>query len=156
MADVIPLRWQAHEYDHYERSTDWYWAVAIITLSIIALSIIWNDYLFALVIAIGVFALVLYTKRPSKLITYELSKKGIRIEKTLYPYPTLESFWVEDYNQTPRPKLILKSIKVMMPHIVIPIEGIHPDEVHSFLSARLPEEEHVESLSVKVMEYLGF
>ena len=151
-----PLRWQAHEYDHFERSTDWYWAVSIITFSIIVLSIIFNDYLFAVVTLIGVFTLVLYTYRKPRLISYEINKKGIVIEKTLYPYVTIESFWVADHHEFVEPKLILKSAKVVMPYIVIPIKDVDPDEVHGILQTVLAEEEHFEPLAHKIMEYLGF
>jgi len=154
--DFVPLKWQAHEYDHFERTTDWYWAVAIITLALIALSVLLGDYLFAIVIVIGVFTLVLYTYRAPKLVSYEITKKGVRVEKHLYPYVNIESFWVEDHQVHPRPKLILKSSKVVMPFIIIPIEGIHPDEIHSVLQNFIPEEEHHEPLAQKIMEYLGF
>lgn len=151
-----PIKWQAHEYDHFERSTDWYWAVAIISLSIIALSIIFNDYLFAIVTIIAVFTLVMYTYRPPRLVSYELTKKGLVIEKTLYPYVTLKSFWVADHHEFAEPKLIIKSAKVIMPYIVIPIKDVDPDDVHSFLQTVIAEEEHHEPLAHKIMEYLGF
>ena len=151
-----PLRWQAHEYDHYERTADWYWAVSIITFSIVILSILFDDYLFAVVTLIGVFTLVLFTYRPPRLISYEIAKKGIIIEKTLYPYVNLESFWVADHHEFDEPKLIIKSTKVVMPYIIIPLVGIDPEEVHEVLQTVIAEEEHHEPLAHKLMEYLGF
>ncbi len=151
-----PLRWKAHEYDHYERTTDWYWAVAIITFSIIILSILFSDYLFAIVTLIGVFTLVLFTYRPPKLISYELNRKGVLIEKTLYPYVGLESFWIADHHEFVEPKLIIKSTKVVMPYIIIPLIDVDPEDVHDILRTVIAEEEHHEPLAHKLMEYLGF
>jgi hypothetical protein len=151
-----PIKWQAHEYFHYERTTDWYWAVAIITLSIIALSILFDDYLFSIVILIGVFSLLMYANRKPRLVSYELNRKGLRVDSTLYPYASIESFWVEDHHEHPEPRVIFKSAKVIMPYIVVPIEGVHPDDIHTYLLNFLPEEEHHEPLAQKIMEHLGF
>jgi hypothetical protein len=154
--DFTPLKWQAHEYDHFERTSDWYWAVGIITLSIITLAILFNDFLFAVVIIIGVFCLMLYVHRKPKVVEYEINKKGIRSNKTLYIYGSIESFWVDSHIEHHAPKLILKSAKVIMPYIVIPIEGISPELIHTYLIEFLPEEEHHEPIPHRVMEYLGF
>jgi len=151
-----PIKWQAHEYFHYERSMDWYWAVAIISLSIITLAFLFDDYLFALVVIVGVFTLVMYANRKPRLITFEVNRKGVRVDKMLYPYASIESFWVEDHHEHPEPRLILKSNKVVMPFIIIPIAEIHPDEVHQYLLNFIPEEEHHEPLAQRIMESLGF
>ena len=156
--DFTPLKWEAHEYDHFERSTDWYWAVSIVTLSVLALSFLFDDILFGLLVLIGVFTLMLYVHRKPTLIQYEINKKGVRVEKTLYIYNTIESFWVDSHVEHHAPKLILKSSKMIMPYIVIPVDTsvVHPDDIHSYLIEFLPEEEHHEPLSHKLMEFLGF
>jgi len=151
-----PIKWRAHEYFHYERTTDWYWAVAIISLSIITLAILFGDYLFSLVVILAVFTLVMYVNRKPKLVNFEVNRKGIRVEKVLYPYASIESFWVEDHVHHAEPRLIVKSSKVVMPFLIIPIEEVHPDEIHAYLLNFIPEEEHHEPLAQRIMEVLGF
>ena len=100
--------------------------------------------------------LTLFTYRPPKLITYELNRKGVVIEKTLYPYVGLESFWIADHHEFVEPKLIIKSTKVVMPYIIIPLIDVDPEDVHDILRTVIAEEEHHEPLAHKLMEYLGF
>lgn len=155
--DFTPLKWQAHEYDHYDRTTDWYWAVAIVTISIAALSVIFGNILLAILILVSVFTLMLYAHRKPLLVTYEINKKGIRIEKTVYIYSNIESFWVDSHGEHHAPKLILRSSKMLMPIIVIPLSHeVHPDDIHTYLIEFLPEEEHHEPLSHTLINYLGF
>ncbi len=156
--DFTPLKWWAHEYDHYERSSDWYWGVAIFTLTIVALSIIFNNFLFGVLVLVSVFTLMLYAHRKPQLVEYEINKKGIRVHDTIYIYSNIESFWVDSHVEHDAPKLILRSSKMIMPIIVIPIqtEHVHPDDIHSYLIEFLPEEEHHEPLSHKLIEFVGF
>jgi hypothetical protein len=101
------------------------------------------------------WALALFASRKPDLVTFTLSQRGVRVDDDLYPFQSLESFGIDETpNKTP--KLILKSNKIFSPGLVIPLEGIHPDEVHDFLLDFLPEGDHAESLSHHLMEYLGF
>ena len=85
---------------------------------------------------------------------FEINEKGITVEKVQYPYTSLESFWVEE--NVGLPKVLVKSKKVMMPYIILPIEGVEPSHIREYLAQYLPEEEHHEPLLQYVMEYLGF
>lgn len=156
---LAPLHWQTLEYEHRDRSADWFWAVGIITVSIAVTSIIFNNLLFALVVLLGGFALSLYAARPPKEIDVVLDEVGIRIEKLFYPYRTLESFWVEETEH--RARVLIKSQRLIMPYIILPIthdsdEAVEPEEVRDFLRRYLPEVFHSESTFHHLMEYLGF
>ena len=157
MDHPTPIRWQALEYHHESKSVDWFWAVGIIAVCVIILSVLYDNYLFAILILIATFSVFMYAVRQPELVQFELNRRGIIIHRKIYPYASLQSFWVEEFNNVhPHPKLLIKSQKVMVPLIVIPIAGVHPDEVRDFLQHYLPEEEIYEPLSQKVMEYLGF
>ena len=155
MDRVPPINWQAYEYHHEPKSVDWFWAVAIIALCVTILSILYSDILFAIVVLIGTATLCIYAVRPPELVRFELNEKGVVIEDKMYPYATLESFWVEEAAY-PHPKLLIKSKKFIMPLIVIPIDEVHPEDVRQYLLPYLPEVEHFEPVSQKIMEYLGF
>ena len=150
------LHWQAFEYFHREKTPDWYWAVGIITVAIAITSILLNDVLFAVLILLGAFSLSLFASREPLLVDFEINNKGVVIKDLLYPYGSLESFWVNDLPTEHTAKLLLKSKKVLVPHIVIPLENVSPEEVREFLVTNLKEEEQHEPPSQKLMEHLGF
>ena len=152
--DKTPLRWQAFEYVHREKSSDWFWAVGIISVSIAATAIIFNNLLFAILIIVGAFALCLFAARKPLRMNFEINDRGILVERVQYPYSSLESFWVEE--NLGHPKILVKSSKMMMPYIILPIEEIEPATIREYLSEKLPEVEHREPLLQQIMEYLGF
>ena len=152
-----PFIWEAHEYLFQEKTSDWYWAVGIVTISAAVLSIIFGNILFGLIILIGGFTLSVFAARKPGIVRYEIGKTGILIDKRFFPFGTLESFWVEDNRHVDmQSKLLIKSQRVIVPLIVIPLEGISPEDLRDFLLDHLLEEHHTEPLGQKIMEGLGF
>lgn len=152
-----PYIWETHEFLYQEKTSDWYWAVGIIAISAAVITIIFGNILFALFILIAAFSLALFAAKRPEVIRFEINNTGVLINKTLYPYTTLHSFWVEDNNHYEiQSKVIFKSKRLAMPLLVLPLEEIHPEEIRDFLFDHLPEEEHTEAFSQKVLEYLGF
>lgn len=152
--EQAPLKWKAREYIHSEKTTDWFWSVGLIALVLIIIAILMENILFALVIIIATIALTLLAVRKPEVIEIEVTQRGIRVDSVLYPYASLDSFWVED--RFFEDKLILKSNKPLTPLIILPVENIDPHILQDFLLNYLPEEEHEEPFSQKFMEWLGF
>jgi len=149
------ISWESLEYDFFEKSSDWFWALGIVSISIAITSIIFNNLLFAILILIGAFALAIYAVRKPDLVKYEVNQRGIMINETLYPYSSLDSFWVE--HNVERPKLLVSSKKILMPHIVIPLNPeLDTDDLRDYLLDYVDEEEQREPLASRIMEYLGF
>ncbi len=154
---VKSITWETYEHEHREKSKDWYWSLGILIVTASVLSIIFGNYLFGiLLIVIGVSLAVVGSKHP-KLTIFELNKMGIRIGNKLFPYATLEAFWVQDNEEHDRPsQLLIKSRKTMVPLLIIPIDGIETHEIRDFLLYNLLEKEMEESLSQIILENLGF
>jgi hypothetical protein len=151
--EKLSLTWQAPEYNHYQRSTDWFWAVGIITICIAILAFVYNNALFGILILLSAAILVFYAIREPSFVDYEINQRGITVGKDLHPYLTIEAFWVETRHG--EPKIILKSKKNLMPYI-IPVHEESADDVATVLREFLEEKELQEPSSHKVMEYLGF
>ncbi len=158
--DDYIISWTAAEYEHREHGADWYWALGIISLSLALAFIIIGNMLLSIILLLGVGTLLFHTKTPPQNKDYECSKRGIRAGKTLYPWETLESFWIlegsEDVKYSHGPKILLTSKKPLMPHIVIPLSELIVNEVHRALSRTLPEEPQVEPLPERLMRKIGF
>ncbi|MEQ1500278.1 MAG: hypothetical protein ABL917_02825 [Parcubacteria group bacterium] len=148
------ISWQTHEYHHTEKTSDWYWIVGIVTVSIAIIAIILNNIIFALLIIVSSITLSLFASKKPEIIDVNIDNSGITINKTRYPYSHLDSFWVELTHF--RPRIILKSKKLLMPYIVIFIEEVEPEEIRSVLSSKLEEVEHHEPFLEKLLIYLGF
>ncbi len=146
------LEWEAYDKVSKENSPDWYWAVGIIALSIMITAIVLNNILFAVFVVISTAALFLRTLQKPRIISYELTNRGLWVNRNFQPFTLFESFFVEELE----PKLLLKAKGLITPLSIIPIESIDPQTVREFLQDYLPEEEMHEPLSKRIMEYLGF
>ncbi len=154
------ISWQAPEHEHRKHSADWYWAVGIITISLaVAFFIIGNIFL-SIIIILGVGTLLVHAKTTPKNLECEISRKGIRVDTKLYPWESLESFWILEESQSGKmhsgAKILLISKKPLMPHIVIPLDTDLIGEVHQALTQVLHEEPQIEPLPDRIMRRLGF
>lgn len=147
--------WQTPEYEYKQRAQDWYWTVGILAAALVVVFIIMGNALFGLVVAIATFALTLFSARKPLVVQVDVDDKGVRIAKTLYPYASLDSFGIdgEDRNM---PKLHLKSKKVVMPLVSVPIALDDIDSLRDYLRGKLTEETFEPSLIQTIFERLGF
>ena len=74
--------------------------------------------------------------------------------ESLYPFLTLESFWIDAHQE--KPKLLIKSHKTFMPFLAIYIEEVDPEEIRDILLNYIAETEHQEPISQKLLELIGF
>lgn len=154
------ITWIAQEYEHREHSADWYWAVGIISVALAIAFVIIGNTLLSLILLLGVGTLFHYSKNPPREVEYELSKKGVRAGKTLYPWTSLSSFWIleglPDAKHHRDPKILFTPTKPFLPHIIIPINEDVMEEAHHSLSNMLPEEEQFEPFHERIIRVIGF
>ncbi len=151
------IAWQMHEFHHTPKSADWYWALGIISLAAAIAAVFLGNILFAIIILLGAFTLGMHGNVPPKVHVYQLSRRGVAVEKNLYPFETLESFWIEEFDHKAH-QILVKSKKFFMPYVVMPLSpDMDLDEIrHFFLDHGLPEIEHHEPLMQQIFERLGF
>jgi hypothetical protein len=152
--DTFKIEWDGHEYEHKERSDDWYWAVGVIAVSCAVVAIIFSDIIFGILILLSAFSLSLFINRPPETVHIILDEKGITRGKVRYPFSTLHSFWIDE--EHPHQKIFLRSQKLLMPLITIPLGSGDADRIQKTLLKFIPEEFHTMPIAEKVLEYLGF
>ncbi len=152
---MTQLSWQAPEYIHSPRTSDWYWTVGIITGALAVTSIIFGNYLLALLLIISVFALTLFSFREPLILSIEITDKGLRINKELHSYTTFSSFGIDEGIHG-NPRLFLTSKKMLSPETILPLpeEGI--DDIREALKNHLTETEVKENPARLILERLGF
>lgn len=148
------IAWDALEHIHVEKNNDWYWAVGIIAITAAALAFIFNNFIFGIFIIVGTFSLLLHSSQKPRIIHCEINDRGIVINNILYPFLSLESFWIDAHLRPA--KIIIKSHKTFMPFITVYIDEVDPEKVRDILLNYIAETEHQEPLSQKILESLGF
>jgi hypothetical protein len=155
MAEETVLRWSAYEHEHFERSSDWYWALGIVAVSIAITSVLLSDLLFGILILVAAATIALLSREAPDIATIELSERGVRINGTLHRYREILAFWVEDEHPDRRPLLLVDTTKWLSPNLIIPIEHVDPRLVRAFLMEHTEERHMKEPIGHKILEFFG-
>ena len=150
------IRWQAYEHEHFERGKDWFLALGIAAVCIAAISVLFDNILFAVLILLAASTLALLAKTPQTITEFELSDRGIKVNGTMHRFEEIISFWVEDHDADP-PILLIDTIKWLSPNLVIPLPPEHVDSksVREFLVERTEEVPMKETYAHKILEFFG-
>lgn len=148
------IEWNAPEHHHVEKTSDWYWAVGVIACTIAALAFIFGNVIFGIFIIVATTTLLIHASRRPQIVHCEINDRGVVVDNTLYPFLNLESFWIDAHN--PRPKILLKSQKFLMPYISVHIDEVNPEDVRAVLLNYIAETEHLEPITQKLLERCGF
>jgi hypothetical protein len=105
-------------------------------------------------VIVAVLALILHASSHPRTVTCEINDRGVMVDKTLYPFVSLDSFWIP-HDEYPH-KVILKSRKTFMPFVILYIEEVDPEDIRQVLMNYIAETEHQEPLLKHLLERLGF
>src|SRR3989344_4758304 len=144
-AGKILFSWSAYEYEYYEKSTDWYWWVGFFALVLLGFALWQRSFLFALVILLGWFTVVLWPAPPPQMISFSIAERGILVRERLYMWHDLRSFWIF-YNPPIRKELVIAPKKTFLPTLKINLGDTDPTVIHDTLLTFLPEIEEEDSL----------
>lgn len=149
------VSWEAPEHYHIEKTADWYWILGILATAGFVACVIFENVLFGLVILLGSCVMMLYAYRGPKVIPFEISARGIRVDSDFFPYSTLESFFLDEEHPM-GPQVIVKQKQLLSQYLIFPIPESYVQEIDALLSTRLPEEHLQEPISHQVLEFFGF
>jgi len=134
------FEWKALEFEKTEKTKSWFIIPGIIT------------------IIIGIFALFIfyiYANKDPLTIKFRINEKGIKIGKKFFDFDELKSFWVF-YSPPEEKELSIRSKKMFIPYIKIPLGNQNPNEIRKYLLKFLPEKRHKESVVDIWMKRIGF
>jgi hypothetical protein len=137
---VEPVRWQATEYIHREKSPVWFifFAIVCVVFIIIAIFMI-QSITFAILIPVMAAALIVYARRPPRILDYTLSKQGLHVNDVLYAFAEFKGFAVvhgdDEYS------VLLIPVKRFKPGISVYFPEEAGEAIVDMLAARLPMQE---------------
>ena len=173
--NTILTAWEISEYEEQSRTNDWYWIIGFVAVVSIVLAIVLHDYLFALIVILGVILIFTYSNRKPQAVEVQVSTSGIKVGHVFHPYEDIQAFWItEEVKQlsaaptalsnpneasgeiiTHHVLLATKSWYHPFMKILLPID-MNPFEMREFLLQYVEEAEITEPLGHKIAERLGF
>ena len=151
------LEWEGREYDHNPKDSDWYWALGIIAVATAVASVLFHNYLLALLIVVAAASFALHAAKQPPLHRFRLVEDGIMIGDELHPFARMISFSVlEDVEGEFAPMISIKTESWLSPHLIIPLEGVDVDIIYEYFLRHVEEEEHPHTFTDLVAAWLGF
>ena len=133
--------WQGMEHEHMEKTTDWYWGLGIVVITGVIIAIISKNYLLAVLLVMGGIMLGFYANDKPEPVTVELSERGVKLNKDLYIYETIQSFWMYQDHKKRDQLLIVTGRKILPQRIITLPENIPATEIRNYLLQFIEEKE---------------
>ena len=83
------ITWEGPEHHHLEPSTDWYWFLGIGAITVAAIIFFFGNFLLAILVLIGALVIGLAAAKPTAIIPFSISTRGVRVGDRIYPYLSL-------------------------------------------------------------------
>lgn len=149
------VTWEALEHNHGEKSSDWFWVLAVITVTATVAAILFGNVLLGILFGLSGTIISLLAVREARIISYAITQRGLRIDDRLYPFSTLETYHIDE-DQAFGPQLLVKSEKMFMPLLILPLPAEYLEEIEDILADHLPQEMLEEPFANKLLEFFGF
>jgi hypothetical protein len=157
MPRAVLLEWEGREYDHNPKTADWYWVLGIVAVAATIASILFGNYLLAILIVIAAVAIALHASKEPRLHRFRLLEEGLMIGDDVHPFHRMLSFSVlEDIQGELPPMLSVKTESWLSPHLIIPLNGVDVDSVYEYFLTHVDEAEHQHTVVDLVAAWFGF
>jgi len=156
--DGSGIAWIVHTHEHKERTPDWYWGLGLLALASAGLSIFLGNILLAFILAIGATSIGTLAWRGPRTHWVRVDSRGISLDGTLYPYTSIHSFWVEQFNKDEggQGRLLVSLQSYLNPQLVIPTEDTQrAANLRTYLRKYVLEEEQAPHLGEHLAEIVG-
>ena len=148
-----PVRWQAHEYIHHEKSPLWFIIFSLVVLGLMAAAIFLIQSLtFAILVPVMAAALLVYGYRPPRLLDYTLSRHGLHVNDHLYSFTEFKGFKVIHDGQ--EYSVMLLPVKRFKPGVYVYFPESAGEAIVDMLGSRLPMQDFHQDVVDKIIRKL--
>ncbi len=139
-AESQHIQWQAPEYIQERRSPWWFIGFWIVTAVLMVLAaFVVQSWSFTILVPAMAAALMIYSHRPPRMLSYVLSAKGLYINEKLHPLGEFRSFGV--FQDEAVPSLMLIPVKRFRPGLTVHFPAETGEVIVDFLGSRIPMQE---------------
>ena len=151
--------WKAREFQNFEKTNDWFWAVGLLALVGAILAIWRGSVSFGILILLSGFVLIVFGKVQHPEHSILVNGDGLMIDENKFLWKDVTGFAIIDDPQDPyNKKVIFETTRPVAPKISLPIDrqNVNPETLKNFLLARTTEKELKESVVKAIAEKVRF
>lgn len=133
------MAWDFPEFSKHERTSVWYIVSFVILAALIAYSLIYTNYLFAVILIIFAFIVTMHHYQEPHSVDFFITDEGVILGTKFFPYDDLENFWIV-YDPPHSQRLLLKRKNTAKTRIIAPFGDADPLEIRAHLEQFLMED----------------
>lgn len=131
--------WEFPEFIKYQRNAAWY-VTAFLIGGLFLVYAIWTyNFLFAFIIIMLGFIIILYIIKEPITIRFKITEDGLELNHHFYPYKEIKAFWVI-YEPPEVKNLYFEFKSAIKPKFSIPLLAENPLEIRKMLLKYLNED----------------
>ena len=134
------MSWEVPEHDQHERGRNWYILAFLITGAMMLYAFLSANFLFAMIILIGAFILILREGHGPLMVRISLTTEGIRTGRKFYDYDDLKDFSIVYKPAQGFKNLYIEFKNPIKPRISVPLDSMDPLKIRENLLRYLPED----------------
>lgn len=125
--DIIEIiTWEVPEYEKHSRSKQWYIIFGIIALAMLGYAIFSANFLFAIILIIAGFVLIINDARTPQLVSISLTTEGLAVGRKFFDYDEFKNFAIV-YKPSAGVKQLYLEFKSLTKHrISVPLTDVNP------------------------------
>jgi len=134
------MGWKIPEYDKHERTKNWYVISAIVGVALVIYSFTSGNFLFAAIIIIGAFVIIMHDGQEPVKIDFAITDEGVIVGKNFYDYDVLKDFSLVYKPHQKIKNLYFEFKSAVRPRLSIPLSNNNPLPIRENLLKYLPED----------------
>ncbi len=147
--------WHVLTHEHKDHSTDWYWALGLLTVVGTGASILFGNILLGLILLIGGISIGTLNVRGPREHQVKLDARGATLDGTLYAWKSVDAFWIHVDQAKEEPRLYLTTHSLLMPRIIIPLDSADHSEQVRTLCLKYAKEAEEEDRKPFLIEHIS-
>lgn len=151
---IKELSWEAPDFIYHEKDVSWYWLSIIIATLLAAYGLWQKNFLFILFVVVAEIIIIGWARKWPTLFHFLLNERGVSINnKEISLWSELENFAILEMEEISEIALkkdgVASTLKLFAPNEKL-------KEIKDFLTRRLPETDHDESLIESISRAIKF
>lgn len=130
--------WETVSFKKQERSKGWYFIMTMVTLLLVAYSLITSNFLFAFIVVLTVILLLLLGSKEPRPILVQVGQDGVVWDGILHLYEDIDQFAIV-YNPPHAKTLYIDFNSSIRPRLAVSLEDVDPVELRGFLAQFVAE-----------------
>ena len=126
------IHWSALEYDHKDKTIDWFWAVGLSALAGAVIAILYKNYFFGIFLILAGICMGMFGARKPGMVEVGIFEDYIIVGDRKYEWKTVHAFNIIGTGETTH--LVIHTERPMAPVVSVPMSFQNVEEVYEIIS----------------------